>query len=64
MLQVHSSMALSGTKAVTVKLMKKAAVKLFDHTPITYLLQAHNQGGAGSRNPPRNFSSPGKLCWA
>jgi len=29
---------MSGTKTVTMKLMKKAAVKLFDLTPITYLL--------------------------
>jgi len=32
---IHS---ISGTKTVTMKLTKKAAVKLSDHTPITYLL--------------------------
>jgi len=33
-----ANMALSRTKTVTMKLTKKAAVKLFDHTPITYWL--------------------------
>ena len=33
-----ATMALSGTKTATMKLTKKAAVKLFDYTLITHLL--------------------------
>jgi len=43
-----------------MKLTKKAAVKLFDHTHITYLLQARNQGGAERRNPPKKIFAPWK----
>jgi len=31
---------MSGTKTVTIKLTKQAAVKLSNHTPITYILSA------------------------
>ena len=36
--QSWTTTALSGKETVTMKLTKKAAVKLFHHTPITYLL--------------------------
>jgi len=57
--QSWATTALSGTKTVTLKLKKKAAVKLFDHTPITYLLQARNQGG---EIRPRKFFAPLEKC--
>jgi len=36
--QGWAATALSGTKTVTMKLTKKAAVKSSDHTPTTHLL--------------------------
>jgi len=46
--------SISATKAVTLKLTKKAAVRLSDHIPITYLLSA-SLASCNLRNGFRRF---------
>ena len=51
--QSWATTALPGTKTVTMKLTKKAAVKLFDNTPIKYYFAGPQPGG---EFPQENFS--------
>jgi len=47
--------SISGTKIVTMQLTKKAAVKLSDHTPITYLLST-SLASCNLKNGLRRFA--------
>ena len=61
--------SISGTKTVTMKLMTKAAVRLSDHTHVTYLLSTSLSGvfrGRRARHLPWAplFGAPPLRCYA